>query len=51
MQKEKQAGNFCVVHAPASSMIQTVQQSVSLAGQSMVEFNDGQVSDVQVLVV
>jgi DNA/RNA-binding domain of Phe-tRNA-synthetase-like protein len=40
-----------VIHAPASSTIQTIQQYALLAGQRMVEFNGGQVSDTQVLTV
>ena len=40
-----------VIHAPASSTMQTIERYVSLAGQRMVEFNGGQVGDVQVLTV
>jgi DNA/RNA-binding domain of Phe-tRNA-synthetase-like protein len=40
-----------VIHAPAGSTMQTIQRYASLAGQRMVEFNGGQMSDVQVLVV
>jgi len=40
-----------VIHAPAGSTTQTIERYVSLAGQRMVEFNGGQVGDVQVLTV
>src|SRR2546421_8277911 len=40
-----------VIHAPASSTIQTIQQYALLAGQRMLEFNGGQVSNMHVLAV
>ncbi len=44
-------GILLVIHAPAGSTMQTIEQYVSLAGQRMVEFNGGQVSDMRVLAV
>lgn len=40
-----------VIHAPASSTLQTIQQHASLAGQRMVQFNGGRVSDTYALAV
>ncbi len=45
------ANMLLVIHAPAGSAMQTIQQYVWLAGQRMVEFNGGRVNDVQVLAV